>query len=212
MKYLEAILQKDPNVLLNLNEFQKNDRVGRPRTYNFPVVGKMSPTTLRYIAVAVEIAEKIGKSKFSKIVEIGGGYGGQASILRALKFYEEYYVYDLPNVQVLIEKFCSSQKVKNMVFPDLTQSYNYEFDLLISNYAFSELPRNVQNQYIEKVILKSRNGFMIMNSGYSNRTGRSDGKISVSELQTIIPNLEMYPEEPLTSPDNYLLVWRQNDE
>jgi len=208
MEYLAIILQKNPKILVNLNEFQKNDLIGKPRTYNFAKVGKMSPTTLRYIAMAIEIAEKMGQSKFSKIVEIGGGYGGQASVLHTVEFFDEYFIYDLPDVQVLIEQFSSKRKVRNLIYPKLDETYDFEFDLLISNYAFSELPREVQNQYIQKVILKSRNGFMLMNSGNTNMTGRSDGKITISELRAIIPNLEIYPEDPLTSADNYLLVWR----
>lgn len=210
-KYLSIILKKNPKILVNIDEFRKNDLIGKPRTYDFGDVGRLSPTTLRYIATALEISEKVGKSKFSNIVEIGGGYGGQASILQSLNFFQKYYIYDLPEVQVLIQKFSSRREMKNILYPNFAEELNVEFDLVISNYAFSELPRQIQNWYLEKVILKSRNGFMIMNSGYINKTGRSDGKITIGEMQAVIPNLEIFPEEPLTSPDNYLLVWRQND-
>lgn len=211
-RYLSIILKKNPKILANIDDFRKNDLIGKPRTYDFGDIGRVSPTTLRYIATALEIIDKVGKSKFANIVEIGGGYGGQASILQSLDSFERYYIYDLPEVQVLIQKFSSRREMKNILFPNFADDLNVEFDLVISNYAFSELPREIQNSYIEKVILKSRNGFMIMNSGYSNKTGRSDGKITISEMQAIIPDLEIFPEEPLTSPDNYLLIWRQKND
>jgi hypothetical protein len=49
---------------------------------------------------------------------------------------------------------------------------------------------------------------MLMNSGFGNSTGRSDGKISVEELRKYIPNLVVSEEFPKTSPDNYLVTWK----
>ena len=40
-----------------------------------------------------------------------------------------------------------------------------KIDLLINNYAFSELPKNLQIKYLEEVISKSTHGYMTMNSG-----------------------------------------------
>ena len=92
-------------------------------------------------------------------------------------------------------------------FPTLGDPDLKSWDLVISNYAFSELPYLVQEQYIKNVILKSKNGFMIMNSGRTNITGRSTGKHSISDLLKIIPNSRICEEEPLTGPDNFILIW-----
>ena len=207
-KYLMNILNSDSHMLDHLSKFKNNDKVGNPRTYYFERIGRISPTTLRYIAVAADLRAKFGEYSFSRVAEIGGGYGGQASILQTLKTHEEYAIYDLPNVQELIEYYSSKIDTLNLQFPRIADSSPREFDLVISNYAFSELPRQIQNEYLQKVILKSKNGYMLMNSGKGNKTGRSDGKITLQELRVLIPNLEEYPEEPLTSPDNYLLIWR----
>jgi putative sugar O-methyltransferase len=182
--------------------------LGKPRTFYFEEIGRISPTTLRYIAVATDIRREFGNSNLKRIVEIGGGYGGQAAILRRLNMWEEYFIFDLPEVQVLIQRYLSFIGIGMIDFPKISTLDSYEYDLVISNYAFSELPRKIQDIYLEKVILKARRGFMLMNSGKNNVTGRSDGKISVEELQRIIPNLRELPEIPLTSPDNYLLVWQ----
>jgi putative sugar O-methyltransferase len=208
-KYLDTILTRNPRSINDITNFKNNDLVGRPRTYYFKGVGQISPTTLRYIAVAMDLQEKFGRLNFPRIVEIGAGYGGQAAILQTLQTYEQYFIYDLPDVQKLIRQYSSLIKTTNLEYPDINNSKPQYFDLVISNYAFSELPRDIQNQYLEKVILKSNNGYMLMNSGKENRTGRSDGKITLQELREMIPNLEEYPELPLTSPDNYLLVWRK---
>jgi putative sugar O-methyltransferase len=208
-KYLAVVNENEKQIWKSLPDFKQNDRLGKPRTFSFENIGRISPTTLRYVAVATDIRREFGFSKIDKIVEIGGGYGGQVSILNFLGVFEEYFIFDLPEVQKLIQRYVSSTGVKRIKFPDLSDSNLQEYDLVISNYAFSELPRKIQDEYLEKVILRSRRGFMLMNSGKENQTGRSTGKISVEELHKLIPNLRELPEVPLTSPDNYLLVWQK---
>lgn len=206
--YIEHANLNDPQVWSSLNEFKRNDLLGKPRTFYFEEIGRISPTTLRYIAVATDIRREFGNSKLTRIVEIGGGYGGQAAILRRLNMWDEYSIFDLPEVQDLIQRYLSFIGVGMIELPKINTVNSFEYDLVISNYAFSELPRKIQDEYLDKVILKARRGFMLMNSGKSNATGRSDGKISAEELHRIIPNLRELPEVPLTSPDNYLLVWQ----
>jgi hypothetical protein len=46
-----------------------------------------------------------------------------------------------------------------------------------------------------------------MNSGRSNITGRSEGKLSLNEIRNYIPNLQVKEEVPLTGPDNYIIYW-----
>lgn len=207
-KYLEVINANQPEIWNSLNKFKENDRIGNPRTYHFPEIGKLSPTTLRYIAVATDIKRIFGISKFSNIVEIGGGYGGQAAILKKLEMFDNYSIFDLPEVQKLISHYGRATDIGEIGFPNLSDEQKTKYDLVISNYAFSELPRNIQDEYLVKVILKSQRGFMLMNSGKTNKTGRSEGKITLEELRKSIPNLQELPEVPLTSPDNYLLVWQ----
>ncbi len=207
-EYIEHANLNDPQVWSSLNEFKRNDLLGKPRTFYFEEIGRISPTTLRYIAVATDIRREFGNSKLTRIVEIGGGYGGQAAILRRLNMWDEYSIFDLPEVQDLIQRYLSFIGVGMINLPRINTVNSFEYDLVISNYAFSELPRKMQDEYLEKVILKARRGFMLMNSGKSNATGRSYGKISAEELHRIIPNLRELPEVPLTSPDNYLLVWQ----
>ena len=80
----------------------------------------------------------------------------------------------------------------------------------MSNYAFSELPAELQKIYIEKVVSKSKRGYLIMNSGLYNYSGRSDGKLHLAELRTLLPEFEILEEIPNTGPDNYVIVWGHN--
>ena len=149
-----------------------------------------------------------GTKSMHHIVEIGGGYGGQASILNKINWFDKYSIYDLEQVQVLISKFLKIQNVINVKFPLIEKTSEANYDLAISNYAFSELPKALQTMYMKKVLLKSKNGYLIMNSGRSNITQRSDGKMSLEEIKSFIPNLEVLEEIPLTGPDNYIIFWK----
>jgi putative sugar O-methyltransferase len=206
--YLRLAISMNARLIHDINLFKKNDNFGKPRTFRYENLGKISPTTLRYIAVAADIQRIFGEQPLPKIVEVGGGYGGQASVLKKLNYFENYYIYDLPIVQKLIQAYLSKNDVSNVHFPRIEDATNQEYDLFISNYAFSELPRQLQLIYLEKVITKSKRGYMLMNSGRENATGRSDGKISIEELRKFLPHLIVSEEVPLTSPDNYLITWK----
>jgi hypothetical protein len=80
------------------------------------------------------------------------------------------------------------------------------YDLVISNYAFSELPRSIQDVYLSKIILNSKKGYITFNEispGYFNSYKRE-------ELIDIIPNSLIIEEKPLTHPKNCIIVWGVN--
>ena len=101
-------------------------------------------------------------------------------------------------------------KEKSLNIYSLSDNTDVRWDLAISNYAFSELPRDLQKEYIIKVLGKSQRGYMIMNSGLKNETGRSNGKLTLDELRNLLPKFEVIDEDPNTGPDNYVIVWGHN--
>lgn len=205
-KYFKEIKNADEAFLQHLTDFKRNDLVGLPRQYKYGSIGLISPTTLRYINVALELNCLFG-SHLARIVEIGGGYGGQASILAKLNYYEEYEIYDLPEVQELARRYLATQDIGNVTFPKLNSPIDRKIDLVISNYAFSELSREQQTNYMTEILVKSERGYLIMNSGRENRSGRSNGKFSLDEIQAHLPYLKVREEIPKTGPDNYVIVW-----
>jgi hypothetical protein len=77
------------------------------------------------------------------------------------------------------------------------------YDLVISNYAFTELTREIQDVYLKKVILNSKRGYITYNeiSPDSFRSYKRD------ELLKIIPNSRIIEEVPLTHPKNCIIIW-----
>lgn len=207
---LITLKQYTPN---EINRFKLNDTFGNPRKFNYQNLGFISPTTLRYVQVATDIHSKFEMNKIKNIVEIGSGYGGQIAILNVLDLHKNnnYFVFDLPQVQILVEKYLNKISQNQVNFLNI-QNFEYgDFDLVISNYAFSELPFKLQEAYLNKVLRNSKNGYLIMNSGVGNITGRSGGKMSLEYIKSKLPNVEIFHERPLTGPDNYLIVWRNKD-
>ena len=207
--YLEQIQEYSPQNYIELIEKNKaNDLFGNPYEYQYPGVGRVSPTTLRYISTAIDIFEIIRLNKESVVAEIGVGYGGQAAILERMYGIRNYSAFDLPSVIQLSNVYLNSVNSKlKFTSSGLSSDKNTTWDVVISNYAFSELHRDLQLSYIEQVIAKSKSGYMIMNSGRSNITGRSEGKLSLNEIRNYIPNLQVKEEVPLTGPDNYIIYW-----
>ena len=205
--YLEQIRKKWPLLLENIDKFKINDQIGKPFLTTYPGIGEISPTTLRYIKVLCDLQELFGDLSNFDVVEIGGGYGGQFLLADLTWSLSSWTIFDLDPVLHLISRYLecyllnSSYKVTTLNRFDPKAA---SFDLAISNYAFSELPRVLQLQYISKVLSKAKRGYMTMNPG---KTEDKSTCLTKDELRHHFPNLRIYDEQPLTAPNNYILVW-----
>jgi hypothetical protein len=158
--------------------------------------------------VASDLQKHFGDNIGKKIVEIGGGYGGQLLVNDRLFNISEYHLYDLPPVLNLVCKYLESFILNcSYKLSTLNQSSgNDVFDLVISNYAFSELPSQLQRSYIKKIISKASKGYLTMNSGIGNSRPTSS-RLSINELRELLPAFDIVDENPITAPDNYIIVW-----
>jgi hypothetical protein len=161
--YLDVVMEKGKDLLEFLPRFKENDRWGSPIKYSYEV-GKFSPTTLRYIKVLTDLKNFFGDLNGFDIVEIGGGYGGQCKIVSDVYKVRSYVIIDLDVVIPLTQKYLDKLSVDNVIYG--TQHGGYQVkqcDLVISNYAFSECVKGVQDDYIEKILAKSKRGYITYN-------------------------------------------------
>ena len=168
----------------------------------------ISTTALRYLKVALDIKASRG-SKLGHVVEIGCGYGGQAVILDRVAEIKSYTFIDLWQVNALIQRFIEASPLScNYNLSTLRQGgrSRESWDLVISNYAFSELPNALQQSYLTKIIKRSNHGYMTMNSGMDGYFGGMQ-HMSIKELQNALPNSSIQEERPLTYSKNYILTW-----
>lgn len=191
-----------------IHQVAGTDVVGNPRKYFYSEYGWLNPTQIRYLSVKQELENLFDMESIETIGEIGCGFGGQYVALARNYALKEYHFYDLETVQRIIKFYISNFTLRTRnVFPDIKTITPKSFDLVISNYAFSELPKLVQMEYIEKILLNSKRGYMIMNSGKSNKTSRGSGKMSLVEIREHLPWIHTTLEIPLTGPDNYVIYW-----
>jgi putative sugar O-methyltransferase len=202
-KYLDLIYKRDKSFISKGLILHEMDKLGNPVKY---IYGEMnfSPTTLRYIKVTQDIKLLFG-GKFKSIVEIGGGYGGQLIANDIYLKIDNYTVFDLDDVNMLIKKYVNSF-FTNLNFNAISlNQYKVEnIDLVISNYAFSELPKSVQIYYLEKVLKYASRGYLTLNC-----LNKKD-RLNKTELLKLFPEGEFIKEIPKTGDHNLIFVWGHN--
>jgi hypothetical protein len=207
LEYLTTLKTLAPHFLLHIHKFKTSDTIGNPITYAYGHIGHIAPTTVRYIKVAFELEQLFGALNGASIVEIGGGYGGQCKIIADLFKFKKYTIIDLPEALGVAKKFLDAHHIKNVTFltPDQVVA-DASFDLVISNYAFSECYGNIQNYYIKNIFCKARRGYCICNQICKGDEYHTQEDI-LNALTNNGINWNIIDEMPLTAPDNYVLVW-----
>lgn len=138
----------------------------------------------QYITVMNRIVELFGSLDKFRICEIGGGYGGQAKVI--LDNYNPacYHMIDLPEPLALQQRYLNGYPVE--LFSEPT---GQKYDLVISNYAISEIPDN--KLYIDEVLRKSLHGYITCNT----------------DLVKLDWSHQKLPDIPGERKTNYVLVW-----
>ncbi len=202
IQYLEFI-NHDQDVLSTIKKVSKVE-IGSPIAYPFEGLGEISPTQIRYGKILKDINNLFVDLHNFDIVEVGIGNGGLAAQIASQFKLNSYRLVDLSEVLNL-----TRQTLKPFI--ELT---NFEFikpsevtasatDLFISNYAFSELHKEVQDFYFENYILHAKSGFMLYNHIHEN----PDISYSAQAIADRIPGSLILKENPLTFAGNVLLVW-----
>ncbi len=197
-EYLDIIRQQSPEFLEIIEAFRKNDLYGSPLREHFEGVGAFSPTTLRYMKVASDLNLAYGSSLNQKsIVEIGAGYGGQCLILSAIYQFKNYTIVDLPEALALTKKYLEKHNIHNVTYKSMDDSISErDFDLVISNFAYSELSARMRKKYMDEILGCSKRGYI---------TGFKPTIVEYMDDYNI--QYETHPENPCTHPTNALVVW-----
>lgn len=166
VQYTKEFAVSNSEVLKYLDKFKENDAYGNPDLYQFDQLGEISPTTIRYIKNTFDIIKNFDSSSIKNIVEIGGGYGGLCKTLSCVIDFENYVLFDLNEANLLSRKYVSNfpelkDKVQSFTLDELSEIDG--IDLLISNYAFSEVSLDIQEKYYNNIIKKSKNIYMVFN-------------------------------------------------
>lgn len=200
------IIERDNNELINdIYKFKANDNFGTPNKILFENIGYISPSTLRYVKVLSDLI-MLDDFNDKNIVEIGGGYGGQCLVFSKYFNFKSYTLIDLKESVDLSEKYLNLNKIDNVFYKDITQLKNTDnYDLVISNYAFTECDKNIQDTYINKVLNNSKGGYITANF-ISDIFNINSYKLD--ELINLISNdITIEEEEPKTHKNNSIIIW-----
>ena len=202
-QYLETALEQTPSLASQLELFRENDRVGSPRTCSYGERGSFSPTTLRYVKVLSDLTRLFGSLDGARIVEIGGGYGGQCYVISAVARPASYTLVDIEPVLALQRRYLQElgvTKIRLETAKSLEPPHNY--DLVISNYAFSECIRSVQRYYIDNVLGRSARGYITCNWLRSHFVS-----MTREDLLAAVPGARFEPDRPVINSRTSIMVW-----
>lgn len=206
--YLLEIEKYDLGLMKKMELFKQNDEWGNPEMFEYPKIGTICPSTLRYIKVLAELLFLFKKIDGLKICEIGVGYGGQCRIINSITAPSKYTLVDIKSALMLSQRYLDNYIINSVLkYNTMNELEVDRYDLLISNYAFSELPRTVQDVYLKKVILNCKKGYIT----YNEIVPEYFNSYKKEELLDIIPNSRVVDEKPLTSEKNCIIVWDEKN-
>ena len=203
-EYLGITLAQTPSFAALLDRFRENDRLGTPHVSDYGSHGSFSPTTLRYVKVMSDLVKLFGSLDGFRIIEIGCGYGGQCFTVHVASKPRAYTLVDLEPCLRLQEVYLAELGVPTVSFvPPERVVDDATYDLVISNYAFSECTRDVQDEYLEGVLRNAKRGYLTCNW----IAPRHFHSLSPDDLLAAVPGSRLLPETPTTAPDNRIWVW-----
>jgi hypothetical protein len=179
------------------------DVVGAPLLEGIPGVGLVSRSALRYLCVAQQMREYLQLSGATHILEIGVGYGGQVRVLADVVPGARFTLVDLPETLALARRYLQASGVTAPVeYVAANRIRSVSADVVICNYALSELRRKVQTRYIDAFVDPASSGFVTWNH-ISPRAFRS---LTASDFAAMVGG-RLIDERPLSYPGNQVVLW-----
>jgi hypothetical protein len=160
-----------------------------------------SPTTLRYLATALWLKRNDKLPEGARIVEIGVGFGGLVA-MNALVSGATTTLVDLPQVEQAAARMLTDTGLA--AFAEPSEPFDpTSIQLAISNYAFTELNKDLQEAYLEKYLRHAEHGLILSNAGvFADMIGgRSDEELVAWLRSTGIPATIERENELLSSID-----------
>jgi hypothetical protein len=179
-RYFAKLIRKWEPALLRDPKVREIDGWGDPIRWPAILLGtpqSFSPTTLRYLAQALWIKRQGYLPRHAEIVEIGVGYGGLAAMNARVSGAKTTFV-DLPNVESTALRMLDDIGLGNCArLSDEKDTPPATF--VISNYAFTELNGDLQEDYFHRYLKPSKHGMIISNASIFARSieGRTNDEL-----------------------------------
>jgi hypothetical protein len=168
----------------------------------------LSPTTASHIANLLSIYDHFG-SRFSSILDFGGGYGGLARCISQVGDVKNIYVCDIPDMidvqRRYLEKTLESHKVE--FFSDIN-ILECEFNIFNASFSFSEMPIEDRLKVEDQIIKYAGAAHIIFQPSFNGvdneqHMNKFKCRLKASGWKAIIIKYEMYD---VSEPQPSLLV------
>lgn len=133
------------------------DSVGSPETIVLKNGLSCSGTSASYLFVTALMAHLFGDLTGQRIVEVGGGYGGQYAVSKTI-YDLSWTIYDLPQIAELQRAYLSAIGLLDV---SINPTESTDHDIFLSCCAFSELPDETREYYIHSVIANCPKGVIL---------------------------------------------------
>jgi putative sugar O-methyltransferase len=207
LKYITEIANENPSLLTQIEQFKTNDLYGGPLICDYANIGSISPSTLHYLRQLSYLETYFGDLTGKHIVEIGGGYGGLCKLVIDKYNIASYTIFDLDPVNELVKKYLGKFTTNYLEKVNVKTLENYnetmQFDICISNCAFTECVPSIQEAYINKVIKYCKAGFIL----YNKRVESHHPVVLLSKLEIVglkkMGSKQLQPPIPTV----FILAW-----
>ncbi len=155
------------------------------------VIGKIAFAEERYLKVARELETLFGVFDGWQILEVGGGYGGQARVMLERHPRCTYRIVDLPEARRLQDAYLAEHGLA-------LSSARFDRALFVSNYALTEMTPEWQLHYLAMARLCER-GYVLWN-------GHTLDAFTRDEFAERAPP-GRWVEQEFLHPENACYVW-----
>lgn len=184
----------------NIAKFSENDELGNPIIHSFNNV-KISAGTLIFMLHLYNIISHLGE-KFNVITEIGSGYGGQALVIKKYLEVKEYHCIDRDGALHLCDTYLGNFFEDGVYFHK--EPFEWDSDLLISNYCLNEMNYQGIDQYADTLIKNAKYLYLAVSNFDEDKNPYN--KYLLETLQDT-HHINIYPENPLiTKHKNYYII------
>ena len=205
--HFSDLKNQTPELLSHFDKFKTNDTIGNPTKFEYDGVGLVSSTTIQYVRVLSDLITYFGSLDRLKIVEIGSGYGGQCKIICDYFEPRSYVNFEMTEPSKLVFRYIDHFKINNAISVDayifLEHPHKIECDLVISNFAFSEQSKHIQDIYLEYIIQPAKRGYLWMNE--------SDQTYKIAGIKKLLTHkFKEKRDIPTERGTNRILYWNES--
>lgn len=192
-----------------LEVLRQIDAIGGPATYSYPNIGSVSPSSLRTLKIVHDLQAHFGNLDGLKIAEIGAGHGTLCTLLKTLYPSIQYTIVDAPYLFSLAQKNLGLLGISGVDFLPIQEAEERSFDLVISDHAFTESGKALQQALFQKLIRRSPRGYFVCNFFPKHfRVYPWKREELLKKFMKLPVEIELLPEYPESSKEDFILLWK----